>query len=97
MPRLPILSTESDATICLPDSSLPTFYMGDYTVLGLRVGNLAAAVQQLEKNGIVLFKKQGYLELSLEKRDQLLHIIRMLNASHIPCDIVDIVEHVYQG
>jgi hypothetical protein len=97
MPRIPILSNESNTPTCLPDSLLPTFYMEDYTVLGLRVGNLGAAERLLGKNGIVLHKKKGYLELSVEKRDQLAHIIRMLNSHHIPCEIADIVEHVYQG
>jgi hypothetical protein len=57
MPRMPIVSNESNTPICLPDSLLPTFYMEDYTVLGLRVGNLGAAVRLLGKNGIALLKQ----------------------------------------
>ena len=97
MLRMPIVSNEPNTAICLPNSLLPTFYMEDYTVLGLRVGNLGAASQLLEKNGIALLKKQGYIELSVENRDQIPHIIQMLNTHHIPCEIADIVEHVYQG
>lgn len=97
MPRLPILSYQSDATICLPDNLLPAFYMEDYTVLGLRVGNLAAAIRLLEKNDIALHKKAEHIELSVENRNQIPHIIQMLNTHHIPCEIADIVEHVYQG
>ena len=97
MLRLPILSNESNTTICLPDSSLPAFYMEDYTVLGLRVGNLDAAVRLLEKNGIGIFKTPGYSELSIEQRDQIPHIIQLLNANDISCVIADIIEQVYQG
>lgn len=97
MLRLPILSNESNATICLPDSSFPAFYMEDYTILGLRVGNLDAAVRLLEKNGIGIFKNSGYSELSIEQRDQIPHIIQLLNANDISCVIADIVEQVYQG
>ena len=97
MPRIPIVSNESNTAICLPDSLLPTFYMGDYTVLGLRVQNLGAASQLLEKNGIALLSKQGYIELSVENTDQIPQIVQMLNTHHIPCEIADIVEHVYQG
>ena len=97
MPRLPIIPIEFDATICLPDSSLPSFYMEDYTVLGLRVGNLDAALGLLEKNGISFFKNPGYSELSIEKRDEIPHIIQLLNANDISCVIADIVEQVYQG
>lgn len=97
MPRIPIVSNESKTAICLQNSLLPTFYMQDYTVLGLRIGNLGAASRLLEKNGIALYKNQGYIELSVEKRDQIPHIIRMLNTNDIPCEIADIVEHVYQG
>ena len=97
MPRLPIVSTETNTAICLPNSLLPTFYMEDYTVLGLRVGNLGAVVQLLEKNGIALHKKSAYIELSVEQRDQIPHIIQLLNANDIPCEIADIAEHLYQG
>ncbi len=97
MPRLPIIPSELDATIHLPDGSLPTFYMEDYTVLGLRVGNVDAALPLLEKNGICILKSPGYSELSIEQRDQVPHIIKILNANDISCVIADIVEQVYQG
>jgi hypothetical protein len=97
MPRLPIMPSELNATIYLPDSSLPSFYMEDFTVLGLRVGNLDAALRLLEKNGISIFKCPGYSELSIQQRDQIPHIIQLLNANDISCVIADIVEQVYQG
>ncbi len=97
MPRMPIVPNESNTSICLPNSLLPTFYMEDYTVLGLRVKNLGAAVRLLEKAGIALLKNQGYIELSVEKCDQIPLIIQMLNNNDIPCEIADIIEHVYQG
>lgn len=97
MPRLPIIPGGSTATICLPDSSLPPFYMGDYTVLGLRVGKFDAALRLLEKNGIRIFKSPGYSELSIEKRYQIPQIIELLNANNISCTIADIVDQVYQG
>ncbi len=97
MPRLPILPNDLDTAICLPDSSLPSFYMEDYTVLGLRVGDLVEAVRVLEKNGINIYKNTGYSELSFEQRDQIPHIIQLLNANDISCVMADIVEQVYQG
>ena len=97
MPRLPILQNESITTTCLPNSSLPSFYMEDYTVLGLRVGNLDAALRLLQKKGISILESSGYSELSIEGRDQTPHIIRLLNANDISCVIADIVEQVYQG
>jgi hypothetical protein len=96
MPRLPIIPIELDATI-LPDCSLPSFYMEDFTVLGLRVGNLDAALRLLEKNGISIFKSPGYCELSIQQRDQIPQIIQLLNANDITCTIADILEQVYQG
>ena len=97
MPRIPLVSNESNTAIFLQNSSLPTFYMEDYTVLGIRVGNLGAASQLLEKNGIALYKNEGYIELSVEQRDQIPQVIHMLKANNISCDVADIVEHVYQG
>jgi hypothetical protein len=97
MPRLPIVPSESDATVYLPDDLLPSFYMEDYTVLGIRVGNLDAALRLLKKNGISFFKNPGYTELSIEKRDEIPHIIQLLNANDISCVMTDIVDQVYQG
>ncbi len=97
MPRLPIIPIESDGTICLQDSSFPSFYMEDFSVLGLRVGNLTTAVRILEKNGIRIYNGQGLNELSLQEKDEIPHIIQLLNANGVSCDIADIVEHVYQG
>lgn len=97
MLRLPILPNDLDAAICLPNSSLPSFYMEDYTVLGLRVRDLVEAVRVLEKNGICIYKNPGYSELSLEQKDQIPHIIQLLKANDISCVMADIVEQVYQG
>ena len=97
MRRLPIIPSELDDMIYLPDSSLPFFYMEDFTVLGLRVANLDAALRLLEKCGISIFKSPGYSELSIQQRNQIPHIIQLLNANDISCNIADIVEQVYQG
>ena len=97
MPRLPIIPSESDSTICLPDNLLPSFYMEDYTVMGLRVENVDAAVRLLEKNGMRILKTPNYSELFVEKRNQIPHIIQLLNKNDVACAISDIVDHVYQG
>ena len=97
MPRLPLLPIDIDTAICLPDSSLPAFYMEDYTVLGLRVGDLTEAVRVLEKNDIRIYKSSGFSELSFKQRDEIPQIIHLLNANDISCVMADIVEQVYQG
>jgi hypothetical protein len=97
MPSFPIIPNDSDATICLPDSFLPSFYMEDFTILGFNVGNLDAALRVLEKNGISILKGPEYSELSVEQRDQIPHIIQLLNANDISCVMADIVDQVYQG
>ena len=97
MPRLPMIPNESGTTICFPDSLFPPFYMEDFSVLGLRVGNLTTAVRVLEKNGIRINKGQGFNELSLREKDEIPHIIQLLTTNGISCAIADIVEHVYQG
>jgi len=97
MLRLPIISNESNDTTYLPDSSLPSFYMEDYTVLGLRVGNLDAALRLLAKNGISTHNRPGCTELSIHRRDQIPHLVQLLNSNDISCVLADIVEQVYQG
>jgi hypothetical protein len=97
MQRLPIIASELDATVCLSERLFPTFYMEDFTVLGLRVANLAAALRVLEKNGISVFKNPVYAEVSIQQRDQIPHIVELLNENDVSCAIADIVEQVYQG
>jgi hypothetical protein len=65
--------------------------------LALRVGDLAEAVRVLKKNGIRIYQSPGYSELYFEQRDQIPHIIQLLNANEISCVMTDIVEQVYQG
>jgi hypothetical protein len=71
--------------------------MEDYTVLGLRVGDLAEAVRILGKNGIRIYKSPGFSELSFKQRDEIPQIIQLLNANDVSCVMADIVEQVYQG
>ena len=97
MPSLPIIPSDLSDAIHLPDCSLPTFYMEDFTVLGLRVGNLDAAVRLLEKNGFRILKSPDCPEVSIKKSDELPHIIQLLKANDISCETADIVEQVYQG
>ena len=97
MIRLPILPIKSKDRICLPDSLLPQFYMEDYTILGLWVENLAAALLLLETNGFRTFPNHGFTELSINQKDQLPHVIQLLNSNDISCVITDIVDQVYQG
>ena len=65
--------------------------------MGLRVGNLDAALRLLEKNGISILKSPAYTELSIHQRDQIPHIVQLLNSNDISCVMADIVEQVYQG
>jgi hypothetical protein len=97
MKRLPILPIKSKDRICLPDSLLPQFYMEDYTILGLQVENLAVARLVLETNGFRTVENHGYIELSINQKDQLPQVIQLLNSNHISCVIADIVDQVYQG
>jgi hypothetical protein len=97
MPHLLIIPSDADAAICLPDMPLPSFYMEDYTVLGLKVGDLEAAAQLLKNDGIHIFEGPNYSQLSLEHRQQIPHIIRLLKANDISCEFADVVEQVYQG
>jgi hypothetical protein len=97
MARLPILPIKSKDRVCLPDSLLPQFYMEDHTILGLRVENPAAAVLVLEANGFRTFQNHGYTELSINQKNQLPHVIQLLNSNDISCVLADIVDQVYQG
>ena len=96
MARLPIFDDRRSEKY-VPDNLLPSFYMEDFTILGLRVGNLEQAAKLLGKNGIDVIEGDGGLELSVEGPDRLPAIAYLLHSNGITCDITDIVEQVYQG
>lgn len=106
MPRIPILAKgqgpcgnngergRENSTLARP---LPVFYMSDYSVLGLRVDPLEAALQALGEAGFSVVNEAGDLELVLDHAGYLEGIVQRLREKGVECEIGDVVGCVYQG
>lgn len=101
MGRYPIVSkcgAQTDDGISAPGSrDLPTFYMEDYSVLGLRVSHCEEATRILDKNDYLLVYSASGTEIVVRDGDELREVVQLLNANGIVCDITDLAEQIYQG
>ena len=95
---LPIVSKKS---ICkkpyIGDKLLPPFYMGDFSLMGLRVDKLQKARQILMDNGIRVVEKGGDYTAATDDRSRAGDIIQLLRDHGVECGLTDLVTQVYQG
>ena len=97
MGALPVLQKGRRVSLCLSNDKLPDFYMNDFSVMGLMVADLDSAHRIFEDKDIAVYRKADYLELGIDRADQLSEIITLLKHSGIDCDLTDIVDQIYQG
>jgi|WetSurMetagenome_2_1015567.scaffolds.fasta_scaffold08524_5 hypothetical protein len=106
MGKMPILSkdrgkSEKDPEqpmVCYPlNRPLPTFYMADYSVLGLLVDKLEETVRVLRENQYPVGDETGDLEVTISHPGQLREIIRLLEENGIDCQVNDVISGIYQG
>lgn len=80
--------------LCRP---LPTFYMSDYSVLGLLVDRPEEAVRVLGAHRYALTEDDCGAEVSIDHPRRLQEVVRLLSAQGLGCEIADVVTEVYQG
>jgi hypothetical protein len=102
MGRLPIFSDETavDAPVrrrCLRADNLPLNYMADYSVLGLRVSRLAAAVDLLKAHGYALIDTGNGTDVVIDRAGGLPQILHLLSQHRIDAGLSDIADQIYQG
>jgi hypothetical protein len=78
-------------------SQLPVFYMNDFSRLGLRVAPCDAARRALEENGYTITRDGQGRHVTLEGAAEVQAAMTLLRDRGIDCDIVDVVDQVYQG
>ena len=76
---------------------LPTFYMEDFSVLGLRVKDCSQAVRMLDRHAFSLKRADGNMMVKIETVSRMHEVMRLLNADGLECEIADIAEGMYQG
>jgi hypothetical protein len=80
--------------LCRP---LPTFYMSDYSVLGLLVDRPEEAVRVLGEHKYPLTENDCGAEVAINHPKRLQEIVRLLSTQGLGCEIADVVSEVYQG
>lgn len=84
-------------TDCNTAIDFPTFYMNDFSVLGVVVNTLDKAVTILQDKGFILEQEKGATWISFTDRQQLDGIFRELTAGQIQYTFSDLVSCTYQG
>ncbi|MGE5310868.1 MAG: hypothetical protein ACM3MN_03925 [Nitrospirota bacterium] len=80
--------------LCRP---LPTFYMSDYSVLGLLVDRPEEAVRVLGEHKYRLTENDCGAEAAIDHPKRLQEMVRLLSTQGLRCEIADVVSEVYQG
>jgi hypothetical protein len=76
---------------------LPTFYMEDFSVIGLRVKDCDQAVRMLDRHAFSLKRVDGTMLVKIVTVSQMHDVVQLLNAEGLECEIADIAERMYQG
>jgi hypothetical protein len=82
---------------CLPNASLPLYYMSDHSVMGILVREFQEATLILEKQKWPLIKTAAGIEVCIDSAAHMEEIFRVFAKSGLDFEIADILDHVYQG
>ncbi len=100
MPFLPIVSrTEirDQGTAMTSTGPLPTFYMNDYSVLGLQVSDCDAAFELLATRRFAVTRRRGCRGVVVRSTEDISKIAALLAENGVSGEMADIVGQVYQG
>jgi hypothetical protein len=97
MGALPILQKNQNQRACLENKNLPANYMSDYSVVGLVVGRLDAALRVLKEKQFEVRKKTDRFEITIDDVSRMTEIVNLLHQNGIDYELADIVDQVYQG
>ncbi|MEE4262830.1 MAG: hypothetical protein V2I56_09050 [Desulfobacteraceae bacterium] len=94
---LPILQKNSNQRACLGNKNLPANYMSDYSVMGLVVDRLDAALGILKEKKFEIQKKTAGFEITIDGAGRISEIVSLLQQNGIDYAMTDTVDQVYQG
>ncbi|MGW8194663.1 MAG: hypothetical protein ACWGOX_10405 [Desulforhopalus sp.] len=76
---------------------LPTFYMEDFSILGILVENIETASTVLKKFGYVIVDRQNSSDIQIGDAKQVAAIMTTLSQHGITAELADIADTVYQA
>ena len=83
---------------CVEDTgALPLYYMNDYSILGLSVPDLDAALSALEADGFEILANTTPTRVRFDSRQNMTGIFETLSRHRIAYRMADLVSHAYQG
>jgi hypothetical protein len=97
MISLPILEKSQKRRACLENKYLPANYMADFTVLGLVVDRLDAALRVLKVKKFEVHQNPDGFEININGTGRMAEVVELLDRKGIDYTLADIVDQVYQG
>ena len=97
MAYYPIVRHNDSTAQAAATHRLPTFYMADFSVLGLRVNDCDHAVRVLDRHSFVVRHESGTAEVDLDTAAQIQAVVQLLEDNGLKCEISDLAENIYQG
>ena len=82
---------------CLPNASLPPYYMSEYSVMGILVREFEEAVLILEKQKWPLTRTALGIEVLFDNASHMEEIFWVFEKFGLDFEIADILDQVYQG
>ena len=81
----------------LDSFALPPFYMQDFSIQGITVGNLSAARRLLDQAGYTVLDKNSGADIIFDDVKQLEAILALLRESDPQSELRDIADTLYQA
>jgi hypothetical protein len=100
MPFLPIVTrpeNRDQGTAESPTGPLPTFYMNDYSVMGLWVSDCDAALALLAARRYAVARRQDCQGVIFDSTEDIRAIAGLLAENGLGGEMADIVGRIYQG
>jgi hypothetical protein len=94
MGALPILQKNQYQRTCPGNKNLPANYMSDYSVLGLVVDRLNAALRILKEKKFEVKKKSDGFKITIDGAGRMSEIVKLLHQNGIDFTLGDIVDQV---
>ncbi len=91
--------SEDSAGSLVDIQSLPIYYMGDYSEIGILVDGLEAALEVLQGSGwLVQGSDTGCgAEVITERPEEIRTLLERLTASGIASEVGDVIDGIYRG
>lgn len=97
MAYFPIVHKKDTMAAGALSGRLPTFYMEDFSVLGLRVNDCEQAIRILDRHSFTVRQMRGNTAVDIDTAVQMQAVVQLLADNGLDCEIGDLVDGIYQG